>query len=118
MTTQLGMDPGMLTEEIEFLEKREAPDGQGGRASQWVPIHEGFAWARIRRLSASKRTMAMQASAPTTYEVTCRFREGITAEHRLQWRSRNNVTLQVTSEPLNLDERSDYIVFSAVEAKD
>lgn len=117
MTTQLGMDPGMLTEEIEILEKVFADDGQGGRVSQWNTAVNGGEWARIRPLSARERVSAQQAGAAPQYEITMRYREGMLSDARIRW-TRKGVDLEFTSEPINLDERDDYIVFFAARVRD
>ncbi len=124
MTTQLGMDPGQLTEEIEILEKASVDDGQGGRITQYVGIPNGFEWARIRRLSASERRSAQQSGSPAQYEVTIRYRDDLTAAHRLRWVGKrrhptgpDEVHLEIISAPLDLDERGDYLVFHAATAR-
>lgn len=118
MTTQLGMDPGMLTEEIQVLEKAAAGDGQGGRVSQWNPRPGGFGWARIRPLSSRERLMGHRSGAAPQYEVTMRHMEDVPlSESRIRW-TRKQIDLELTSEPINLDERDEYVVFFAARARD
>lgn len=110
----VGMDPGLLREQVEILEAREIDDGQGGRKVSWVTIAGGVDWARIRPAPARSRAKGGKPGSPAPFEVTLRYRTDVTTTHRLKWIDRDR-ELAITSDPVNLDEHFEFVVFEAAE---
>ncbi len=111
----LGMEPAMLSEYVEILEKRTVEDEGAGRETQYVGIGvDAWEWVRIQPLSARERRAAQQMDSPAQYRVRMRARSDITCEHRIRWQS---VELELTSGPINADERGEYIDFEAAEVR-
>lgn len=114
MSTLQGMDPGMLRERVQLLERVRADDGGMGRQEFWTQLAtDPTAWVRIRPLSSSSREHGMQPGAPRRYEVTMRARSDVGAFHGLLWKGQR--VLVFAGDPVNADERGQYVTLEARE---
>ncbi|MEC9343067.1 MAG: phage head closure protein [Pseudomonadota bacterium] len=76
------VDPGVLRMRLEFLVLVEAPDGQGGFATEWVKQFD--VWASLRPAGASNSERASTRHSVTSYEVVLRKRDGVAPGHRFR----------------------------------
>ena len=117
----LGMDPGMLREEVTILEDvGSATDALGGsEAADFQPIaSDAEEYARIKPMSADARLNAKRQGAPAEYEVTFRFREDVDTRNRLRWDSNGSRVLILVGGPIDKWEHQEYLTFRATEDRD
>lgn len=62
------------------------PDGEGGYELAWIDV--ATVWASVRPLSVKEQTFAAQLQYSRTHEVKLRWRNGLTAAHRLLFKGR------------------------------
>lgn len=61
-------------------------DGEGGYELAWIDV--ATVWASVRPLSVKEQTFAAQLQDSRTHEVRLRWRNGLTAAHRLLFKGR------------------------------
>jgi SPP1 family predicted phage head-tail adaptor len=65
------------------------PDGHGGQGDPWrTPTTLARVWGRVEPLRGRERLHGMQLEAGVTHRVTIRYRDDVTARHRLRLRAR------------------------------
>ena len=83
------MSIGAMRHKIEIQSMTVANDGGGGRAiTLWKT--DAYVHAQIVPKSGSEREFGDQIEASTKYEITIRYRHGLTAKHRIKYAYTNN----------------------------
>ena len=111
----LGMDPGLLREQLMLQESMPAGDGQGGRTRTWADVSPAvIAWAQVKRLATPTRFKAMQTDSQATHEVRIRSRTDVDTTNRWMWGTR---PLVIVSQPQNLDEHGEFLTMLVKEER-
>ena len=76
---------GKLNQRITVQAVQRVGDGGGGYEETWLDI--AACWAEVLPLAGVERLTAAQQESATDYRVTIRWREGLTAEMRVLWRT-------------------------------
>ncbi|MAU40975.1 MAG: hypothetical protein CMF31_05065 [Kordiimonas sp.] len=105
------MNIGDLRERVTLEQTVKTADGGGGYSQSWESV--GVFPARVRPLTAREVAQAGQEIAQSRYEVTMRYRDGVTTAMRLQWQGRilNIETAQ------NRDERRRFLTMACLEGE-
>ena len=67
---------GELTSRGILQQRSNTSDGQGGQAVAWTPV--ATLWAKIRAVQGTEGVAADQQRPLVTYNITIRFRPGVT----------------------------------------
>jgi SPP1 family predicted phage head-tail adaptor len=90
---------GRLRERVTLQQVSVSIDAAGDPAYAWTDV--ATLWARVRPSGGGVATLAERRTAIEDYEVTIRWRDGMSVTQRFVWRGRY---LQIES-VANLDER-------------
>jgi SPP1 family predicted phage head-tail adaptor len=96
------MIAGQLRHKVRLETPAYTDDGQGGRtraATPWTSL--GYSWAAVEPLTSKDQFFAQHLQNRVSHRVTIRYRDDVTAECRVVFRSR---TLTIRS-LRNIDER-------------
>lgn len=95
------MNPGKLRHKI-VIEKKAGTtkDAEGIVSVDWVPF--ASPWAAVIPLSGREKTYASAISAEASLRVEIRYKQGITADMRVNYGGR---ILELVAPPLDVDER-------------
>ena len=80
----LSIDPGEMTERVAIRQRTRVADGGGGYTTTWATV--ATVWAKVRPMRGDNRFAAAQLEARRDYEVTMRYRAGLSDEAVLVWR--------------------------------
>lgn len=76
---------GQFNRRIRLEKPLDSDLGERGSTGELLATYVPYAdcWAHFRTLSGEERTVAQQASATRTHEVTIRYRKGVSPSHRI-----------------------------------
>ncbi len=86
------MNPGLLRERVAIQQSSESRNSLGEAVLSWQTVAE--VWARVDGVSAREALQAGQQNVTITHRVRLRYFEGLTHQHRFQWRGR---TMEIMS---------------------
>lgn len=75
-----------LRHRLTLQEEVMTPDGAGGYARTWENVAD--IWSEIAPISGKERFFAGHIQAQCTHRITLRYRDDITAKHRLVFEER------------------------------
>jgi SPP1 family predicted phage head-tail adaptor len=90
---------GQMRERVTLQQRSASVDAMGDPAYAWADV--ATLWARVRPLGGGVEAVADRRTAVKDYEVTIRWRDGVSPAQRFVWRGR---FLQIEGIG-NLDER-------------
>lgn len=108
------MTVGALRDTATLLVPATAPDGQGGQTTTWSDGDMVF--AAIVPLSGREALAAGAVQSSMSTRITVRYRDGITAHHRLR-RDRDGQVYELVGPPRDVDGRRRWLELDAVEVR-
>lgn len=97
------MSLGRMRHKVIIQSKSATSDGAGGSSIEWKGTNE--IWAHVKPMSERENFKGMQLEESKTYEITVRYRTGVTAGQIIKFGERLFNIKQVR----NRDERNKYL---------
>ena len=101
---------GALRERVDIQTRTPTVGAIGNVAFAWGTT--ATVWAKVQPLSARERFVAERLAAQGIYEITIRWRSGLTPAMRMIWRGRTFNVKQI----LNPDERRRFLTIIVEDA--
>lgn len=101
---------GAMRERVDIQTRTPTVGAIGNVAFAWATT--ATVWAQVRPMSARERFVAERLAARGVYEITIRWRTGITPAMRMLWRGRTFNVKQI----LNPDERRRFLTIIVEDA--
>jgi SPP1 family predicted phage head-tail adaptor len=99
----------MLRHRITLQEKDRTGDGGGGHDVDWVVVARPYAY--IKELSGYEKFVSQQRQSEVTHDITIRYRSGVTAGMRIEYRAKT-YNIQAV---LNIEERDVWLILKCIE---
>ena len=106
------MRVGRLRHRIEIQKNSPTRDSYGEKSDNWQTESGGTRWAAVEPLSGRELERAQQLNAEATVQVSMRYYDGLTTEHRILHKTR---TLEILS-IVNRDDRNIELLLLCKEA--
>lgn len=112
MTSYLSTTPQInrLRDKIQILKKEQQRSSSGHVVYQYVP--DSSTWAEVIPYSAALSNGTFEVLNQVLYKVTVRYREDLHAKDKILYR---NKILQIQNEPVPLEGRKRFMIFTAQE---